>query len=394
MPHFEVTAFLTAAIGLLVLISLCLLVFGRLGLGSIIAFLVAGVVIGQIRDVPDATMLALRGVAELGVVLLLFLIGLEIQLDQLRRLGRDVLAFGLPQIVLSAFVIGLYVWWRFAGWEASLVLGLGFALSSTVVVVPLLRDRDELHSAWGSQAFAILLAQDLAIVPLLMVVSLMAKQNSGADTGVSWPWAVGGAAFAVVGIVVGGRYALPWILSRAEKQKNEPAFACVSFLGILAAALAAESVGLSMGLGTFLLGITLSMSPFGHRVAGAVEPIKSTLLALFFLSVGLSVDMRIVSLTWAPLLLNAAAILLMKFIVLLGLALVLGVTKTDALRLSLALAQCGEFGFVLFAAAEVGGLMTAERVSLASVLITISMLATPVLVRLSDRLRPLGGAVR
>jgi len=278
--HFEVTAFLTAAIGLLGLISFCLLVFGRLGVGSIIAFLVAGVLIELVRDIPTSTVLALRGVAELGVVLLLFLIGLEIRLDELRRLGRDVLAFGLPQIVLSALVIGLYVWWRFAGWEASLVLGLGFALSSTVVVVPLLRDRDELHSPWGTKAFAILLAQD------------------------------------------------------------------------------------------------------------TVEPVKSTLLALFFLSVGLSVDLRIVSLTWAPLLLNAVAILVMKSTVVLGLALVLGVTRVDALRLALALAQCGEFGFVLFGAAQVGGLMTAERVGLASVLITISMLATPFLVRLGDRLQP------
>jgi glutathione-regulated potassium-efflux system ancillary protein KefC len=387
LPHFEVTAFLTAAIGVLGLISLCLLVFGRLGVGSIIAFLVAGVVIEQVRDIPASTVLALRGVAELGVVLLLFLIGLEIQLDQLRRLGRDVLAFGLPQIVLSALVIGLYVWWRFAGWEASLVLGLGFALSSTVVVVPLLRERDELRSPWGSKAFAILLAQDLAIVPLLLVVSLMVEQDSAGAAGASWPWAVGRAAVAVVGIVLGGRYALPWILGRAERQNNEPAFACVIFLGVLAAALAAESVGLSMALGTFLLGMTLSTSPLGHRIAATVEPVKSTFLALFFLSVGLSVDLRVVSLTWAPLLLNAAAILLMKSIVLLGLALTLGVSRADAVRLSLALSQCGEFGFVLFGAAQVGGLMTAERVALASVLITISMLATPFLVRLGDRLQ-------
>jgi len=298
LPHFEVAAFLTAAIGLLGLISICLLVFGRLGVGSIIAFLVAGVVIEQVRDPPASTVVALRGVAELGVVLLLFLIGLEIKLDQLRRLGRDVLAFGVPQIVLSALVIGLYVWWRFAGWEASLVLGLGFALSSTVVVVPLLRDRDELRSPWGGKAFAILLAQDLAIVPLLLVVSLMVEQDSADAAGVSWPWAVGGAAVAVVGIVVGGRYGLPRILAIAENQKNEAAFVCLSLLGVLAAALAAESVGLSMALGTFLLGATLSMSPFGHRIAATVEPVKSTLLALFFLSVGLSVDLRIVSLTW------------------------------------------------------------------------------------------------
>jgi glutathione-regulated potassium-efflux system protein KefB len=390
LGHFDITAFLTAAIGLLSLISFCLLVFGRLGVGSIIAFLIAGVAIEQVRDISDSTVLALRGVAELGVVLLLFLIGLEIQLDQLRRLGRDMLAFGLPQIVLSAVAIGLYVWWRFAGWEASLVLGLGFAMSSTVVVVPLLRERGELNSPWGSKAFAILLAQDLAIVPSLLIVSLLVEHDSAGTASVSWPWAVGGAAVAVVGIVVVGRYVLPRILAIAENQKNEPAFACVCFLGVLAAALAAESVGLSMALGTFLLGVTLSMSPLGHRIAAAIEPIKSTLLALFFLSVGLSVDLRIVSLTWAPLLLNAAAILLMKFTVVLGAALVLSVIKKDALRLSLALAPCGEFGFVLFGAAQVGGLMTAERAALASVLVTISMLATPFLVRLGDRLQRYG----
>ena len=112
------------------------------------------------------------------------------------------------------------LWWRFAGWEASLVLGLGFALSSTVVLVPLLRDRDELHSPWGSKAFAILLAQDLAIVPLLLVVSLMVEQDSADAAGVSWPWALGGAAVAVVGIVVGGRYGLPRVLAIAENQKT------------------------------------------------------------------------------------------------------------------------------------------------------------------------------
>jgi glutathione-regulated potassium-efflux system protein KefB len=388
MAHFEVAAFLTAAVGLLGLISFCLLVFGQLGVGSIIAFLVAGVVLEQVREVSVSTVVALRGVAEIGVALLLFLIGLEIQLEQLRRLGREMVAFGLPQIVLSALVIGLYVWWRFAGWEASLVLGLGFALSSTVVVVPLLRDRDELHSSWGSKAFAILLAQDLAIVPFLLVVSLMVEQDNGGAVGVSWPRAIGTAAAAVAGIVVVGRYVLPRILAIAEFQRNEPAFVCVSLLGVLAAALTAESVGLSTALGTFLLGVTLSMSPLGHRVAATVEPVKSTLLALFFLSVGLSVDLRIVGPTWAPLLLNAAAILLMKFTVVFGVALILGVTRSDALRLSLSLAQCGEFGFVLFGVAQVGGLITAERAALASVLVTISMLATPLLVRLGDRLQP------
>ena len=386
MYHFEITAFLVAAIGVLGLISLCLLIFGRLGIGSIVAFLVVGIVIGQVRDIPAQTILAVRDFAEIGVVLLLFTIGLEIKLDQLRRLGRDLLAFGVPQITLSALLIGLYVWWGFAGWQVSLVLGLGFAQSSTVVVVQLLKERDELHSTWGSKAIAILLAQDLAIVPLLLLVSFMAKREGAGLAGGAWLPAVAWAAVAVVGIVVGGRYVLPRILAIAEKQKNEPAFVCMSLLGVLAAALASESVGLSMALGTFLLGAVLSMSPFGHRITAIVEPVQSTLIALFFLSIGLSVDLQIVSQTWAPLLFNVAAILLMKFVVVFGLALVLRLEKGDALRLSLALAQCGEFGFVLFGAAQAGGLFTAERTTLASVLIAISMLAAPFLMRLGDRL--------
>ena len=386
MPHFEVSAFLAAAIGLLGLISLCLLVFGRLGVGSIVAFLVAGIVIEQVRDVPDQTTLAVREFAEIGVVLLLFLIGLEIQLDQLRRLGRDVLAFGLPQIILSALLIGLYAWGGFAEWEASLVLGIGFAQSSTVVVVQLLKERDELSSTWGSKAFAILLAQDLAIVPLLLLVSFMAKREGVASAGGSWLWAIVWAVVAVVGIIVGGRYVLPRILDTADKQKNQPAFACISLLGVLAAALASESVGLSMALGTFLFGAALSMSPFGHRIAAIIEPVQSTLLALFFLSIGLSVDLQVVSQTWAPLLLNVAVILLIKLVVVFGVALALRVQKGDALRLSFALAQCGEFGFVLFGVAQAGGLFTAERTTLASVLIAISMLAAPFLVNISDRL--------
>jgi glutathione-regulated potassium-efflux system protein KefB len=386
LQHFDVTAFLTATIGFLGLISFCLLVFRQLGIGSIVAFLVAGIVIEHVRDIPTQTILAVREFAEIGVVLLLFLIGLEIQLDQLRRLGREVLAFGMPQITLSALLIGLYVWWGFAEWDVSLVLALGFAQSSTVIVVQLLKERDELHSTWGSKAFAILLAQDLAIVPLLLLVSFMAKLESGGSAEGPWLGAIVWAAVAVVGIIVGGRYVLPRILAIAEKQKNEPAFACISLLGVFAAALASESVGLSMALGTFLLGAMLSMSPFGRRIAAIVEPVQSTLLALFFLSIGLSVDLQVVSQTWAPLLVNATAILLMKFIVVFGLALVLRVDKGDAVRLSLALAQCGEFGFVLFGVAQAGGLFTAERTTLASVLIAISMLAAPFLVDLGDRL--------
>jgi glutathione-regulated potassium-efflux system ancillary protein KefC len=320
MSHFELAGFLWAAIGILGLISVCLLVFGRLGLGSVVAFLVAGIAIGEIREIPVQTVTALREFAELAVILLLFLIGLETEPQQLRRLGRDALTFGVPQIVLSALAIGLYARLGFAGWEAAVVLGLGFALSSTVVVVQLLTDRGELDLPWGRKAFAILLAQDLAIVPLLLVVSLLAQQESGGGGGTSTWWAILRALAVVAGIVIVGRFGLPQVLARVERQGNQPAFACVTFLGVFAAALAAETAGLSMALGTFLLGVILSTSPLGHRIAATVEPVKSVLLALFFLSVGLGVDLAVLGRAWAPLFMHTGAILLVKSAVIFGLA--------------------------------------------------------------------------
>ncbi len=386
MPHFDVSSFLAAAIGLLGFVSLCLLIFGRLGIGSIVAFLVAGLLVGTIRDLPDESVLALREFAELGVILLLFLIGLEIKPSQLSSLGRDAISFGLPQIAISAGVIGVYAWLFLTRWDTAVVLGLGFALSSTIVVVQILQDRDELHLSWGRKAFAILLAQDLAIVPFLLVVSLLTEQGTGGGGSSAWVWASLRAVVVVAAIIVVGRFVLTRILALATRQQNKSAFVCVTFLGVLAAALASERVGLSMALGTFLLGATLSMSEFGHRIAMTVEPVKSTLLALFFLSIGLSVDLQVVAQSWAPLLLHTAVILLIKFSIIFALAFCLRLPLADGLRLSLALAQCGEFGFILFSTAQSGGLMTTQLTALASMLITISMLATPFLVRFGDRL--------
>ena len=382
MAHFELFSFLASATGLLALISFCLLVFGRLGVGSTVAFLIAGVVVEQMRDLPPASVQALQEFAELGVILLLFLIGLELQPSQLRNLGRDAIKFGAPQIAISVGVIGIYVWGAFATWDTAIVLGLGFTLSSTAVVVQLLEERNELHTSWGEKAFAILLAQDIAVVPFLLVVALISGGATTGGTDTSWLWAMTRAIIVVVGIPVVGHFVLTRILAVAVKQRNEAAFACVTFLGVLAAALAAERAGLSMALGTFLLGATLSVSPFGHRIAASVEPVKSILLALFFLSVGFSIKLETVVSAWAPLLFNTLVILALKFGIVLLLAFAGGLPRPDAVRLSVALAQCGEFGFVLFSAAQAGGLMSPRLTALASVLITISMLATPFLLRL------------
>jgi len=377
---------LAATIGLLALISICLLVFERLGLGSIVAFLVAGLVTTEIRDLPTDTAVALREFAELGVILLLFLIGLETTPRQLRELGRYALIFGVPQIAISAAVIGLYAWWSLPVRETAIILGLGFALSSTVVVMPILADRNELRTSLGQKAFAILLAQDLAIVPMLLAVPLLANKVATGPASAPWWWTILRAIVAVALIIAVGRFVLPRILTIAVRQQNAAAFVCVAFLGVLSAALAAERAGLSMALGTFLLGVVLSISPLGHRIAETIEPVKSTLLALFFFSVGLSIDLDIAIRSWSTLVMTTAVVMVLKFAVVAALVLLSGSTRPEALRLGLIFAQCGEFGFVLFAAAQADGLMSAKATTLASVLITLSMLATPFLTRLSDHL--------
>jgi Kef-type K+ transport system membrane component KefB len=266
------------------------------------------------------------------------------------------------------------------------VLGLGFTLSSTIVVVQLLRDRGELQSAWGRPAFAILLAQDLAIVPFLLIVSLMAEGGESGGAGASWMGNVLRAVVVIAAIPLVGRFGLIRVLGIAERQNNAPAFVCITFLGVMAAALGAELAGLSMALGTFLLGATLSTSEFGHRIEVTVEPVKNLLLALFFLSVGMSLDLEVIGRVWPALLFNTAAVLILKAAVVFAIAAANGAGRGEAIRLSLALAQCGEFGFVLFVAAQQGGLMTPDLSALANVLIAVSMVAAPFLVRLGDRL--------
>lgn len=175
-------------------------------------------------------------------------------------------------------------------------------------------------------------------------------------------------------IPLAGRFGLIRLLDLAERQSNQPAFVCLAFLGVLAA------------LGTFLLGATLSSSRLGHRIGAAVEPVKSVLLALFFLSVGMSLDFAVIGRGWVTLLVNTGVVLVLKAAVVFIIAMIAGARRNDAIRLSLALAQCGEFGFVLFVAAQEGNLLPPDLSAFANVLIAVSMVATPFLVRLGDRL--------
>ncbi len=359
--------------------------FKRLGLGSVLGYLAAGIVIGPsllglFRE-PEAVM----QVAELGVVLLLFVIGLELNLSRLWQMRRDIFGLGSAQIIISGLALMLYPLLVVGRpWQAALVAGLGLALSSTAFVMQMLEERGEMRRPHGQKAFAILLMQDLAIVPLLGVVAFLSPIT---DEGAAPLWQqIALAVGAVALVILAGRYLLnPMFRLLARAGAREIMTAAALFVVIGAASLMAL-VGLSMALGAFLAGILLAESNYRHELEADIEPFRGILLGLFFMSVGMSVDLGVVLANALPLLAALCSLVTLKALILYGLARAFGSDHNTAVRTGLILAQGGEFGFVLFSTAVAAGVMQQEHSSLLIALVTLSMATTPFLVRLGPRL--------
>jgi glutathione-regulated potassium-efflux system protein KefB len=372
-------------IGLLAITALSLTFFHRLGLGSVLALLAAGVIVGPSGFGAARRISEVRRFSELGVVLLLFIIGLEMQparLWSLRRVG----VIGLLQVLLSGAAIAAYARLGNQPWNTALLVGYGFALSSTAVVLRMLQERGELASPSGQTMFGVLLMQDLAVVPLLALVPVLAGQTTDRSRGPLGRLAVVLLALAaIVGVV---RYVLPRLLGWLERQGNSEAFGTVAVLAVVASAWAMEEVGASMALGTFVAGMLLSDSPHRERIEHLVLPFETVLLSLFFIAAGMSIDIGQLTGPLPLLVVHAAVLMTIKAAVLYGLCRAFGLPRGTALRVGLLLAQCGEFGFVLFTAAGEHGLMPPEGFALAALLIVLSMAATPLLARAVDRWAP------
>ncbi|ONG52118.1 hypothetical protein BKE38_15005 [Pseudoroseomonas deserti] len=356
----------------------------RVGLGSVLGYIAAGIVIGpfglKLIDTPER----IAGIAELGIVLLLFIIGLELNLGRLWALRKDILGLGTAQVLVCGALLAPCVWMAGAGWGAASVAGLGLALSSTALVMQLLAERGELEAPYGRTAFAVLLLQDLAIVPLLALVAFLSPRMMVAEHPMWMSVATG--LGAVAAVVLTGRFLLnPFfgLLARAGAREIMTAAALLVVLG--AAGLMAVA-GLSMAMGAFLAGVLLAESNYRHELEADIEPFRGLLLGLFFLSVGMSVDLAVV---WAqaPLLLAGVFLLVaLKSVATYGLARVFGHPPATALRAALILAQGGEFGFVLYSAAAAAGVMGGDLASLLVALVTLSMAVTPPLLRLAPRI--------
>lgn len=352
-------------------------VFQFLRLGSVLGFLAAGLLIGPdglglITDVEQVS-----GLAELGVVFLLFIIGIELKPARLWLMRRQVFGMGSVQVlatglVLTAALVGL-------GLEArvAVLLGLGLALSSTAFVLQILTERRELGAGHGRAAFAILLLQDLAVVPLLALVPLLASPETslGSNIGMAVAESLG----VLVAVILLGRYLLRPALHQVALHGTQEIFLATGLLLVLGTAVLIEHAGMSMAMGAFLAGLLIADSEFRHQIMADIQPFRAILLGLFFMSVGMMVDPGVL---WdAPLrmVLLLLALIAIKAGVLWLVARLFGVGQLAARRLALVLAQSGEFGFVLFGAALHAGLFGSQLYQEAILVVALSMAVTPLL---------------
>ena len=384
----DIPSILLAIIVILAAAATCIILFERLGFGAILGFIVAGIIMGPYTPgpVPVQSVEDLQSVAELGVVLFLFTVGLEMRPEKVWAMRRLIFGLGSAQMLVTAAVLAGYVLlFVHAPWETALIVGLGLAMSSTAIVMATLGERGELSTEHGRSAFAVLMAQDLWIVPVMALVPILAHDTANAS---SMPlWEKTALVLAVIaGVFVVGRYVLPAALGYCASRRQMDAFGVVLFLAVLAAAWAVDQVGISMTLGAFLLGMLLSASDFRYQIEATVTPFKQVLMGLFFIAVGMSIDVGALQHDWMAILIDVPVVLALKGAVLIGLALAFGIALPAAIRTGFYLSQVGEFAFVLLGAAAVAGLLSTEGHTLAMLVVAISMIATPLMVKAGDRL--------
>jgi len=376
------------ALALILIACVTVPVFKRIGLGAILGYLAAGVIVGASLTLgftknPDK----LLHFAEFGVVLFLFVIGLEMKPAKLWDMRGDIFGAGLAQVVLCGGVLAVPPILLGMAWQVAVVIGFGLALSSTALVMQALDERGERATGYGRKSFAILLFQDLAIVPLLLMVALLAP--SGGALGLAESLAnVGIAIAAIAALILTGHYLLNPVfrfLANAGVPEIMTAFA----LGlVIFAALLMDMAGMSYAMGAFIAGVMLADSSFRHELEANVEPFRGLFLGLFFMAVGISLSLDAVAANWAAILIAVPVVLVLKAAVIYGVLRTLGAAHDLSVRAALALPQAGEFGFVLFAAAVSAGLLDAETSSILVAVVTLTMVASPLVERLAPLLIP------
>ena len=349
-------------------------VFKKLKLGAILGYLVAGAAIGPflLNLVNDPG--TIMHVAEIGVVLLLFLIGIELEPEKLLRLRNAVVVTGGGQLVITALVIGTALIAIYGDWATSLVIALAVTLSSTAFAIQLMNEHRMLKSPPGQQGFSILLMQDLAVIPILLLVDALATSSSSSDP--AWYISLG----AILLVLLIGKYLINPFLRLMASYGSSEVMTASALLIVLATALGMETAGLSMGMGAFVAGVLLANSSFRHQMEMEIEPFKGLLLGLFFIAIGMNLDLGL--LIQQPLLILSAAIalVLVKTFIIWGLLRLGKQSSKDALHVGLMLSQGGEFAFVVMTQAAGNGLIEAALANQVTLIVGISMALTAPLV--------------
>ena len=376
--------YLTDIIMLLAAAVIAVPLFQYLGLGAIPGFLVAGMVLGPSGLGAIENYDEIAHLAELGVVLLLFVIGIEINPSRLWQMKRLVLGLGTLQVLVTGGLITVIIHqFLDSSWKVSLLTGMALALSSTAFVLQLLAEKKLLYSDYGRPAVAVLLLQDLAVIPLLAFVSLMAtpELSAGEDVFI----ALAEALVILLVIVVAARYVLNPLLKILSRFGSPEIFTASALLLVLGTAQAMERVGLSMAMGAFIAGLLIADSAFRHQITAEIQPFRGLLLGLFFMSMGMSINLGLF--LGNPLVLLAVVVALMavKFVTLWPLSRLFGIRREAAVAAALLLAQSGEFALVLFALAHGMGLLDELLFQHLLIVVMLSMLATPALEKLASR---------
>jgi monovalent cation:H+ antiporter-2, CPA2 family len=364
-------------------------------LPPMLGYLAIGVVIG-----PNATALAkdsagVRYLAEFGVVFLMFVIGLEFNLPKLKSMRKLVFGLGLAQVLITigGVLLGHFVlaWayshtatpWRLS-WQGAVVLAGAMAMSSTAIVVKMMSDRLELESEHGRRVMGVLLFQDLAVVPLLVLIP--ALNSGGTNLVVTLAWAALKAAALLAVLLVGGQKVMRWWLTQVARRKSEELFVLNLLLVTLGLAWLTELAGLSLALGAFVAGMLIAETEYKHQVETDIRPFHDVLLGLFFITIGMKLDWRPVLDQWLLVLLLSLLPVIVKFALVTALARLFGTPSGTALRTGLYLAQAGEFGFVLLTLGAQNQLIEPQWISPVLASMVLSMLATPFLIAYSDRI--------
>lgn len=361
--------------------------FKRAGLGSVLGYLAAGVAIGPFGAALFTDPMAILHVAELGVVMFLFIIGLEMQPARLWAMRRDIFGLGLAQVLLSMgllSLVGLSLGYPFA---PALVAGTGFVLTSTAIVMQMLEERGDISAPKGQRIVSILLLEDLAIVPLLALVAFLAP-GAEAVTLSDRALGIGLGLGAIAALILAGRYLLNPAFSLLAAAQAREVMTAAALLIVLGSALWMQIGGLSAAMGAFLAGVLLSTSSYRHQLEADVEPFRGLLLGLFFLAVGMALDLSVVARNWQLILISVVALTALKMTAIYLVARLFKASHRESVERLVLMAQGGEFAFVLYAAALSVGLINAEENATLTAIIILSMVMTPIFVLAHDRLMP------